>query len=58
MYGEAVRKRSRDIYETRRRCDPDFALWRREHREKINWDYALGELSLSNLAFLDDICLV
>jgi cysteinyl-tRNA synthetase len=58
MYGEAVRERARDIYETRRRSDPDFALWKRKHRKIINWDMKLGELSLSNLAFLDDIHLV
>jgi hypothetical protein len=59
MYGEAVHEKVKDIYETRRRSDPDLALWRREHRELINWDYDLGELSLSSdLAFLDDVCLV
>lgn len=58
MYGEATRERARDIYETRRRCNPDFVLWKRKHRRLINWDMKLGELSLSNLALLDDICLI
>jgi hypothetical protein len=59
MYGEAVRERSKDIYETRRRSDPDFALWKRGVRKCISWDMDLGELSHSNdLAFLDAICLV
>jgi hypothetical protein len=26
MYGEAARERARDVYEARRRCDPDFAF--------------------------------
>lgn len=59
MYGEAVRERARDVYETRRRCDPDFWLWKRKHRGLIGRDADLGELSFSSdLAFLDDICLV
>ena len=59
MYGEATRERARDVYESRRRSDPDFALWRREHRELINWNMDLGELSLSSdLAFQRAICLV
>jgi hypothetical protein len=59
MYGEATRERARDVYETRRRRDPEFALWQRELRKEISWNKDLGELSVpSDLAFLDDICLV
>ena len=59
MNGEATHERARDVYETRRRCDPEFALWQRELRKMISWNKDLGELSFpSDLAFLEDICLV
>ena len=58
MYGEAVGERLKDFYQTNLRYQSELALLMKEHPELITLDSDGQIVVETDLAFLDDICLV